>query len=73
MVWSLADERFQENLAAARAYFEEHWTLCAPRTAASQRAAWFAGRPLQGLRGPLQPERRQLLEFVSIAPSPSTV
>ncbi|MFE4415829.1 helicase associated domain-containing protein [Streptomyces sp. NPDC093064] len=33
MVWSPADERFQENLAAARAYYEEHWTLCVPRTA----------------------------------------
>lgn len=33
MVWSLADERFQENLAAARVYHEERWTLCAPRTA----------------------------------------
>lgn len=27
MVWSLADERFQENLAAARVYFEDHWML----------------------------------------------
>ncbi|MGW6396519.1 Helicase associated domain protein [Streptomyces sp. NPDC055103] len=35
MVWSVADERFQENLAAARVYFEEHWTLCAPRTASA--------------------------------------
>ncbi|MFG2525764.1 helicase associated domain-containing protein [Streptomyces sp. NPDC048527] len=34
MVWSLSDERFQENLAAARVYFEQHWTLCAPRSAA---------------------------------------
>ncbi|MEU1628180.1 Helicase associated domain protein [Streptomyces sp. NPDC020096] len=33
MVWSLADERFQENLEAARVYYEEHWTLCAPRSA----------------------------------------
>lgn len=33
MVWSPADERFQENLEAARAYLEEHWTLCAPRSA----------------------------------------
>ncbi|MFD4764423.1 Helicase associated domain protein [Streptomyces sp. NPDC058439] len=33
MVWSLADERFQENLEAAKAYYEEHWTLCAPRPA----------------------------------------
>ncbi|MFG2334698.1 Helicase associated domain protein [Streptomyces sp. NPDC048604] len=35
MVWSVADERFQENLAAARVYYEEHWTLCAPRTASA--------------------------------------
>jgi superfamily II DNA or RNA helicase len=33
MIWSLADERFQENLEAAKAYYEQHWTLCAPRTA----------------------------------------
>ncbi|MFI1377678.1 Helicase associated domain protein [Streptomyces longwoodensis] len=33
MVWSLADERFQENLEAANAYYEQHWTLCAPRSA----------------------------------------
>ncbi|MDX3527767.1 Helicase associated domain protein [Streptomyces sp. ID05-39B] len=33
MVWSVADERFQENLEAAKAYFEDHWTLCAPRSA----------------------------------------
>ncbi|MFK4103254.1 Helicase associated domain protein [Streptomyces sp. NPDC019531] len=33
MVWSVADERFQENLEAAKAYYDQHWTLCAPRTA----------------------------------------
>ncbi|SOD63059.1 Helicase conserved C-terminal domain-containing protein [Streptomyces zhaozhouensis] len=33
MVWSEVDERFQENLAAAKAYHEQFWTLCAPRTA----------------------------------------
>ncbi|MFF2523542.1 helicase associated domain-containing protein [Streptomyces liangshanensis] len=33
MVWSLADERFQENLEAAKAYYDEHWALCAPRSA----------------------------------------
>ncbi|KPC59216.1 DEAD/DEAH box helicase [Streptomyces chattanoogensis] len=33
MVWSVADERFQENLQAAKAYYDQHWTLCAPRTA----------------------------------------
>jgi superfamily II DNA or RNA helicase len=40
MVWSVADERFQENLEAAKAYYEQHWTLCAPRTAT------MLGRPL---------------------------
>ncbi|KPC75325.1 helicase, partial [Thermoactinomyces vulgaris] len=29
MVWSVADERFQENLEAAKAYYEDHWSLCA--------------------------------------------
>ncbi|MFG2569245.1 Helicase associated domain protein [Streptomyces sp. NPDC048567] len=33
MVWSVADERFQENLEAAKAYYADHWTLCAPRSA----------------------------------------
>nr|WP_265568942.1 DEAD/DEAH box helicase [Streptomyces hygroscopicus] len=33
MVWDAADAAFQENLAAARVYYEQHWTLCAPRTA----------------------------------------
>jgi superfamily II DNA or RNA helicase len=33
MVWSPADERFQENFEAAKAYYEQHWTLCAPRSA----------------------------------------
>ncbi|MFJ2736016.1 Helicase associated domain protein [Streptomyces sp. NPDC087317] len=33
MVWSLADERFQENLEAAKAYYDQHWTLCAARSA----------------------------------------
>ncbi|MDW8810242.1 Helicase associated domain protein [Streptomyces scabiei] len=33
MAWSLADERFQENLEAAKAYYDQHWTLCAPRSA----------------------------------------
>ncbi|MFG3034962.1 Helicase associated domain protein [Streptomyces sp. NPDC048253] len=33
MVWDAADAAFEENLAACRAYFEQHFTLCAPRTA----------------------------------------
>lgn len=40
MVWSVADARFEENLAACRAYYAEFWTLCAPRTAAA------LGRPV---------------------------
>ncbi|MGW3852880.1 Helicase associated domain protein [Streptomyces fagopyri] len=35
MVWSVTDERFQENLEAAKAYYEQHWTLCAPRSASA--------------------------------------
>ncbi|MFF6984471.1 Helicase associated domain protein [Streptomyces sp. NPDC008343] len=33
MVWSMADERFQENLEAAKTYYEQFWTLAAPRSA----------------------------------------
>lgn len=29
--WSEAS--FQENLEAAKAYYDQHWTLCAPRSA----------------------------------------
>ncbi|CAM5554612.1 Helicase-associated domain-containing protein OS=Streptomyces fumanus OX=67302 GN=GCM10018772_61390 PE=4 SV=1 [Streptomyces fumanus] len=35
MAWTAADARFQENLAAARVYYADHWTLCAPRSAAT--------------------------------------
>ncbi|WP_406253823.1 helicase associated domain-containing protein [Streptomyces chartreusis] len=42
MVCSVADERFQENLAAARAYYEEHWTLCVP-----PRSATVLDRPVK--------------------------
>ncbi|WP_410540498.1 Helicase associated domain protein [Streptomyces sp. KL2] len=40
MVWSVPDAAFEENLAAARAYYAVHGTLCAPRTAVAQ------GRPI---------------------------
>ncbi|MET7978729.1 Helicase associated domain protein [Streptomyces mirabilis] len=33
MVWDATDAAFQENLATARVYYEQHWTLCAPRPA----------------------------------------
>lgn len=28
--WSRGEDRFQENLEAATAYYDQHWTLCAP-------------------------------------------
>ncbi|MFD1831665.1 Helicase associated domain protein [Streptomyces desertarenae] len=40
MVWSVPDAAFEENLAAARAYYAVHGTLCAPRTAVAE------GRPI---------------------------
>jgi hypothetical protein len=33
MVWDAADAAFQENLAAARVYYAQHFSLCAPRSA----------------------------------------
>lgn len=51
MVWSLADERFQENLAAAKAYYGQHWTLCAPRSASMldrPLGMWLANLRRQG-------------------------
>ncbi|MFB7512919.1 Helicase associated domain protein [Streptomyces sp. NPDC056144] len=66
MVWSVADERFQENLEAARAYYEEHWTLCAPRTASMLDRP--IGQWLANLRRPGaldgKPEWRAALEAV---------
>ncbi|MER7112470.1 DEAD/DEAH box helicase [Streptomyces sp. NPDC000229] len=66
MVWSLADERFQENLEAAKAYYEEHWTLCAPRSA--KVLDRFVGQWLSNLRRPGaldgHPEWKAALEAV---------
>ncbi|MDX3579225.1 DEAD/DEAH box helicase [Streptomyces sp. FL07-04A] len=50
MVWSPADERFQENLEAAKAYYEQHWTLCAPRSAVALSRP--VGQWLSNLRRP---------------------
>jgi superfamily II DNA or RNA helicase len=50
MVWSVADERFQENLEAAKAYYEQHWTLCAPRSAVALSRP--VGQWLSNLRRP---------------------
>lgn len=61
MVWSVADQTFEENLASARAAFEEWGTLCLPRSAVA------LGRPvgqwLTNVRRPgglgADPERAQ--------------
>ena len=66
MLWSVADERFQENLEAAKAYYEDHWTLCAPRSAVALDRP--AGQWLSNLRraGALDghPEWKDALEAV---------
>ncbi|MFI5867439.1 Helicase associated domain protein [Streptomyces sp. NPDC051546] len=66
MVWSVADERFQENLEAAKAYFEDHWTLCAPRSATMLDRP--VGQWLSNLRRPgaleERPEWKAALEAV---------
>ncbi|MGW6396336.1 Helicase associated domain protein [Streptomyces sp. NPDC055103] len=66
MVWSVVDERFQENLEAVKAYYEEHWTLCAPRSASMLDRP--IGQWLSNLRRPGaldgKPEWRAALEAV---------
>ncbi|MET7608907.1 Helicase associated domain protein [Streptomyces avermitilis] len=66
MVWSLADERFQENLEAAKVYYDQHWTLCAPRTATAlgkPLGMWLANLRRPGaLEG--HPEWKTVLEAV---------
>ncbi|MFD0319374.1 helicase associated domain-containing protein [Streptomyces flavalbus] len=66
MVWSPADERFQENLEAAKAYYDQHWTLCAPRSAVALSRP--VGQWLSNLRRPGaldgHPEWKAALEAV---------
>ncbi|GAA2114096.1 DEAD/DEAH box helicase [Streptomyces synnematoformans] len=50
MVWSAPDLAWEENLAAARAYYAEHRTLCAPQGAASENRP--IGQWLTNLRRP---------------------
>ncbi|MFJ8028707.1 Helicase associated domain protein [Streptomyces sp. NPDC096311] len=73
MVWSLADERFQENLEAARAYHQDHWTLCAPRSATALDRP--VGQWLSNLRRPgtlaEHPEWETALEAVDEDWNPS--
>ncbi|TXS35568.1 DEAD/DEAH box helicase [Streptomyces sp. uw30] len=73
MVWSLADERFQENLEAAKAYYDQHWTLCAPRSATALDKP--VGQWLSNLRRPGaldgHPEWKTALEAVDEDWNPS--
>ncbi|WP_405593764.1 Helicase associated domain protein [Streptomyces sp. NBC_01410] len=66
MVWDAADAAFEENLAAARVYYEKHWTLCAPRAATALDRP--VGQWLSNLRraGALagHPERAQALAAI---------
>ncbi|MGW5067158.1 Helicase associated domain protein [Streptomyces cyaneofuscatus] len=66
MVWSVADERFQENLEAAKAYYADHWTLCAPRSATALDrpvGQWLSNLRRPGALGD-RPEWRTALEAV---------
>jgi hypothetical protein len=73
MVWSLADERFQENLEAAKAYYDQHWTLCAPRSAVA--LSRRVGQWLSNLRRPGalegRPEWKAALDAVDADWNPS--
>ncbi|MFJ9054010.1 Helicase associated domain protein [Streptomyces bacillaris] len=66
MVWDATDAAFQENLAAARIYYEQHWTLCAPRTATALDRP--IGQWLSNLRRPGalagHPERAEALASI---------
>ncbi|MEV0597677.1 Helicase associated domain protein [Streptomyces sp. NPDC050315] len=66
MVWDAADAAFEENLAAARAYFEQHRTLAAPRPATALDKP--VGQWLSNLRRPGaldgHPERAEALAAI---------
>ncbi|MFD9379384.1 Helicase associated domain protein [Streptomyces sp. NPDC059999] len=72
IVWDTADQGFAENLAAARAYFEPHGTLAAPRHATALDRA--IGQWLTNVRRPgglgKDPERarRRARELAAIDP-----
>ncbi|MFJ9344792.1 Helicase associated domain protein [Streptomyces sp. NPDC101733] len=72
IVWDTADQGFAENLAAARAYFELHGTLAAPRHATALDRA--IGQWLTNIRRPgglgKDPERagRRAVELAAIDP-----
>ncbi|MFF9352782.1 helicase associated domain-containing protein [Streptomyces sp. NPDC014734] len=66
MVWSVADERFQEDLEAAKAYYADHWRLCVPRSATALDrpvGQWLSNLRRPGALGD-RPEWRTALEAV---------
>ncbi|KJY41710.1 hypothetical protein VR41_11190 [Streptomyces sp. NRRL B-1568] len=66
MVWDAVDAAFEENLAAARVYYEQHFSLCAPRTATALDKP--IGQWLSNLRRPGaldgHPERAEALAAI---------
>ncbi|MEV4443495.1 Helicase associated domain protein, partial [Streptomyces sp. NPDC049577] len=66
MVWDAVDAAFEENLAAARVYYEQHFSLCAPRTATALDKP--IGQWLSNLRRPgalaAHPERAEALAAI---------
>ncbi|MEU3317363.1 hypothetical protein ABZ743_32460 [Streptomyces sp. NPDC006662] len=52
MVWSLADERFQESLEAATAYYWLHWRLRAPAPRRCRTGRRGGGCPTFAAPGP---------------------
>lgn len=66
MIWDAADAAFEENLAAARVYFEQHRTLAAPRPATALDRP--VGQWLSNLRRPGaldgHPERAEALAAI---------
>ncbi|MFF1561686.1 Helicase associated domain protein [Streptomyces sp. NPDC058279] len=72
IVWDTADTAFEENLAAARAYYELHGTLAAPRGAAIldiQIGQWLTNvRRPGGLGKNPERARRRAKELAAIDP-----
>ena len=70
IVWDTADQGFAENLAAARAYYQLHGTLCAPRHATMLDRAvgqWLTNiRRPEGLGKDPVRARRRTEELVAI-------
>lgn len=75
MVWDPAEADWQDNLAAARAYFAEHGTLCAPRGAVALErpvGQWLTNQRRNGaLEG--RPDRAEALAAIDPDWNPSAL